>query len=768
MQVFLRVMLVSCVFFQASAAWSAPERGLKAEFSRAASFYHVPVEILTAVSYLNRRWIMDDGKQNTLEHHRTYGLMGLSLQQVQSGAVLLGIPPSLVQQNISQNIDAYAALFQQQAQITLGSKYNELPTGLGDFYEAVARATKLDDADVELLYSEELYTVMRLGSSVEMMDGRTLVLDAIGDKVFERRVKSTINSIRYMPVIEKKTNDAKNSPQEKPLSVYPFFNILPSLVAGADSEEAHAWLPALYNSGSRSTVSRLVIHTCEGSSSGCIGWFRSASNTAKSSAHYVVSESGRITQMVKESVIAHHVIGYNSISIGIEHGGSASQKTFPAAQIEATTRLQCDIVKRNNLLEANRSSVNSHAELDPTRRTDPGANWPWTQIMADMSDCVSGGGIPAELSISQLWWSPENPNVGDDVTFFATVENSGGNTVANVGIAFYVNNVQIGWDASSPISEGSRQYTMQQKWSAIEAGTFSVEAFVDDLNKVVESNESNNKNQKNITVGVVGSAPDLVITALNWSPDNPQVGDDIVLTAMVENKGSAATDANVGIAFFVDNVQVGWDARGAMVAGELHQFTMKQSYTVANQDTFAMRAWVDDTQIIEETEEGNNTLDKELVLLPQGDPDLAVSISGNDGKWVATSSGIGTVTLNVEVKHLGGAVVPSALLSIYVPEGLALLSINDNADSVIDCDIGEIVTCELIDMRDGDSVVFNTVFEGPKGSNTYKVEIASEIEESDLSNNIAESKFGGAFHWVVILMLAGLAGFRSSRGSLDR
>jgi len=117
------------------------------------------------------------------------------------------------------------------------------------------------------------------------------------------------------------------------------------------------------------------------------------------SAHYVVNESGsEISQLVRESSRAWHVAAsydcnlnsgvdcfrngasVNNFSVGIEHGGYASQSSFPSGQISASAKLSCDISKGQGV-PRDRYHIVAHGKLQPYNRTDPGPNWPWTDYL---------------------------------------------------------------------------------------------------------------------------------------------------------------------------------------------------------------------------------------------------------------------------------------------------------------------------------------------------------------------------------------------------
>jgi hypothetical protein len=145
----------------------------------------------------------------------------------------------------------------------------------------------------------------------------------------------------------------------------------------------------------------IVIHTCEGSYSSCWSWL--TNTQAQASAHYVVNESGsEISQLVRESDRAWHVaasydcslngstncgqngVSVNNFAVGIEHGGFASQTSFPDAQLNASAQLACDISRDRGVIRDSYHIV-GHGKLQPATRTDPGPNWPWSTYISKIN-----------------------------------------------------------------------------------------------------------------------------------------------------------------------------------------------------------------------------------------------------------------------------------------------------------------------------------------------------------------------------------------------
>jgi hypothetical protein len=119
--------------------------------------------------------------------------------------------------------------------------------------------------------------------------------------------------------------------------------------------------------------------------------------------------------------------------------------------------------------------------------------------------------------------------------------------------------------------------------------------------------------------------PDLVVTALNWAPATPKVGDEVVFAATIKNQGNTATPDGVrhGVAFSVNGGSYTWsdDSTTSLAAGASRTLTAnwgsanKNSWTAGN-GTYNIQAYVDDVnRITNESNETNNKLTKTLTTV---------------------------------------------------------------------------------------------------------------------------------------------------------
>ena len=109
---------------------------------------------------------------------------------------------------------------------------------------------------------------------------------------------------------------------------------------------------------------------------------------AQVSAHYLIWEDGRLTQLVPESRRAWHAgqgvwageSDMNDVSIGIEianAGHRGSLPDYPLAQIETVIALCRDIVERWRIRP---ERVLAHSDVSHWRKIDPGENFPWWRL----------------------------------------------------------------------------------------------------------------------------------------------------------------------------------------------------------------------------------------------------------------------------------------------------------------------------------------------------------------------------------------------------
>lgn len=186
--------------------------------------------------------------------------------------------------------------------------------------------------------------------------------------------------------------------------------------AGAQVPEPPTlWVPSpnYNNRPAGQVIDAVVIHTTEGTYAGAISWFQNPASQV--SAHYVISSTGEITQMVALEKRAWHATYYNDRSIGIEMAGYANDpNTWTPENIQALEDLVAWLCDQYGILVFHPTDnaydypndvmdtpgIVAHAQVQPWNKTDPGPYFPWDTFIPEVQAIIdaayppppSGGG----------------------------------------------------------------------------------------------------------------------------------------------------------------------------------------------------------------------------------------------------------------------------------------------------------------------------------------------------------------------------------------
>ena len=364
---------------EAAGSETAGMHPYQVHFDSAAKEFAVPASLLVAIGYAETQLYHVPGETSEFDGvPAAYGVMALRGDALVKGAALAGLTEEEVESDPAANIRAAAALLDAHAK-ELGFDRADI----GAWAPAVAAYFNHPSLDAQAHFvHDEVYRHLREGIAAPEDSGIESILEA--------------------------------NPEATPKFPMPQF-----VGAGEPASAVYSgsvWRPAPssnYTAGrSGYKAELLVIHTCAGTYSGCWGWLTTPypTNPYKTSAHYVVNESGsEISALVDESNTAHHVgakwqgLSTNPRSVGIEHGGYpyAGTNKWTEGQIAASAKLSCDIVKRQNIIR-DRQHIIGHYQPDPVNRpNDPGTDFPWTDYMNRINTCVtgSGGGGTAYITV---------------------------------------------------------------------------------------------------------------------------------------------------------------------------------------------------------------------------------------------------------------------------------------------------------------------------------------------------------------------------------
>ncbi|MDY7232691.1 N-acetylmuramoyl-L-alanine amidase [Hyalangium rubrum] len=328
------------------------DESFDALFQEAGEEFEVPPALLKSLSFVQTRYQMVEGAEEFEGRPAVHGMMALTRTQLEEGAKRAGVTAEQARTDARSHVRAAAALLSRHADAL---KVNR--TLAASWAPAVAEVSGIQDEEGRRSFvHNEVFRVARLGVGTLSKEWATS-----GQGLAEEKLEQQ-----------------------------------PQALAGPDYAPA-VWRPSSNFNARPMGVKMVVIHTCESSYSGCWSWLTNTSSQV--SAHYVVREDGgEISQLVREGSRAWHIgatyqcsnnsgmecglngRSSNDFTVGIEHGGYASTVNWPVGQIDASARLLCDIT-RDHGIPRDRYHVVGHGKLQPYDRTDPGANWPWTDYL---------------------------------------------------------------------------------------------------------------------------------------------------------------------------------------------------------------------------------------------------------------------------------------------------------------------------------------------------------------------------------------------------
>jgi hypothetical protein len=326
----------------------------------AAAATGVPREVIAATAWSLSRFSQRDGAVNELNG---VGVMDLrddgTYPSIAEAASLSGLDRDEIVADLGANLLAGAEVLAARAE------FEALRTGepvdtLEEWYPVVAAFSGAEDPLVAMGFADQVFDVLARGLVYTTDSGEVVEID--GQPQLWRQ------------------NDVRGS------------------------SRANKWVPASssnYTDDNRSSVSKVVIHTTQGSYSGTVSWFQNSS--ASASAHYVVrSSDGEITQMVQEEDIAWHAGHWdtNKASVGIEHEGYVEDpgRWYTDAMYRASAELTRDICDRYGIPK-DRAHVIGHNEVPgcsspggggSSCHTDPGSGWDWNYYMSLVTGTGSG------------------------------------------------------------------------------------------------------------------------------------------------------------------------------------------------------------------------------------------------------------------------------------------------------------------------------------------------------------------------------------------
>ena len=217
----------------------------------------------------------------------------------------------------------------------------------------------------------------------------------------------------------------------------------------------------------------------------------------------------------------------------------------------------------------------------------------------------------SDLRVRSVDWRPENPSVGETVTFRVTIENRGDATASNFHVSFR--------DTSSvwpPIEEAvsnniaaGQSTTVSFEWPA-DADPHQFAVVADSRSEVTESDEDNNA----FTVDYAATvAADLTVTRVSASPRRPSIDEDTIIKVSISNEGqgrAASFIVTLKIAGPSGPLEESNTRVDGLAAGSSR--TLEFPWT-PSAVTHTFTATVDSRGTVPETEESNNVLEETVL-----------------------------------------------------------------------------------------------------------------------------------------------------------
>ncbi len=220
------------------------------------------------------------------------------------------------------------------------------------------------------------------------------------------------------------------------------------------------------------------------------------------------------------------------------------------------------------------------------------------------------GAVDVSLTASDITFGAATPTEGETVPIQLTIHNGGALDSDPLTAAFFAN--LPGWgnwylgSAFVPAVPAGGSAVASLDWHTLGyTGTVPVRVEIDPYNRITETLETNNVATQTLTIL---TRPDMRITQIALSDDEPVVGETVTVTLTLRNNGQTTAGAET-VALFDGNPDTG----GALLAGMTHgaqagpgESTVTFSWTPTQTGAVRLFGVADLNDGVAEYDEGNN------------------------------------------------------------------------------------------------------------------------------------------------------------------
>ena len=323
------------------------------------------------------------------------------------------------------------------------------------------------------------------------------------------------------------------------------------------------------------------------------------------------------------------------------------------------------------------------------------------------------------LDVGTFAWSPENPSVGDTVTFSISIKNEGGGAAAFT-LGYRVFSVAddsehvLGGIIEVPGIPAGDQTQVSFDWIA-QAGPHHLQIEADAAHQVEESAETNNV-ALNLPYNSTALA-DVAVQSIVWSPEVPAMGDAVTFSVTVGNEGEGRAGAS-NVQMYLGDDLLGEAALPEILPGGSETATFDWTAQVGARD---IRAVADTGHAVTETDEDNNDL-----TIPY-EATAFVDLVVEEISWEPLNPSAGDeVTFMVVVRNLGTLDAGESTLEL---SGLPQESVGHG---------------QIAGIPAGESATVTLQRQAEPGETTLvaRADVHQAIMESDEDNNSAEAIYG--------------------------